>query len=83
MNVSLVDILYSVATVAAVCFLGALLANLSLELGIIELLSKPLTPLMRVANLPRVLSIPALISVADVRYGLSVISSIKEKYKID
>lgn len=65
------------------CFLGVFIANLFLELGFADLISKPITPLMKLANLPSTFSIPAMISTLDVRGGLSMIGSIREKNSID
>ncbi|MCS7144450.1 MAG: hypothetical protein NZ879_05455 [Archaeoglobaceae archaeon] len=77
------NILYSIATMAIACFLGVFLASLILEFGFARVISRPLAPLMRSANLPEIFSIPAIISTIDVRGGLSIVGSLKEKNGID
>ncbi len=73
------DIIYSIIIMTMACFFGVFIANLIFEFGLSNLISKPIIPLMKIANLPSMLSIPALISIIDVRGGLSIISSIKDK----
>ncbi|MCS7130467.1 MAG: hypothetical protein NZ872_03505 [Archaeoglobaceae archaeon] len=77
------SIVYSVITMAVACFLGVFLANLILEFGLANFFSKPLAPLMRSANLPEIFSVPAMISAIDVRGGLSIVGSLREKNGID
>lgn len=79
----LLSITYSIITMALACFLGVFLANLILEFGFAKLISKPLAPLMRFANLPTIFSIPAIISTIDVRGGMSIVGSLKEKNGIE
>jgi len=79
----LASLAYSIITMALACFLGVFLANLILEFGLAKLISKPLAQLMRFANLPAVFSIPAIISTIDVRGGLSIVGSLKEKNGIE
>ncbi|MEM1670702.1 MAG: hypothetical protein QXY92_01070 [Archaeoglobaceae archaeon] len=78
-----VNLAYSVITMAIACFTGVFLANLALEFGFARLISKPLAPLMRFANLPMVFAIPAIISTVDVRGGLSIVGSLREKNGVD
>jgi len=81
--VEALSLLYSIVTMAIACFTGVFLANLALELGFARLISKPLAPLMRSANLPEIFSIPAIVSTVDVRGGLSIVGSLRNKNGID
>jgi hypothetical protein len=76
-------ILYSIATMGIACFLGVFLANLLTELGLARLVSKPVAPLMRLAKLPPAFSVPAIVSIVDIRGGLSIVGSLKEKNGIE
>ncbi|MCQ5341300.1 MAG: hypothetical protein NO483_06330 [Candidatus Methanomethylicia archaeon] len=73
------DVIYSIIIMTIACFLGVFIANLIFEFSLIQLISKPIIPIMKIANLPTILSIPTLISIIDIRGGLSIISSIKHK----
>ncbi len=75
----LYSILYSIITMGIACFLGVFLANILVELGFARIISKPLAPLMRLANLPPVFSVPAIVSIVDIRGGLSIVGSIRDK----
>lgn len=66
---------------AVMCFTGVFLANLILELGFARLISKPLAPLLRFANLPTILA--SMITVIDVRGALDIVSSLREENRID
>ncbi|MDH5807232.1 MAG: hypothetical protein QXW62_03270 [Candidatus Methanomethylicaceae archaeon] len=79
----LLNLVFSVITMAITCFTGVFLANLALEFGFAKSISKPLAPLMRLANLPTIFAIPAIISIVDVRGGLSIVGSLREKNIID
>jgi len=75
-------ILQSIAAMGLACFFGVFIANLLVSLGLAKLISKPLSPLMKLANLPSLFSIPAIVSIVDIRGGLSIVASIKNE-KID
>jgi len=77
------SILYSIATMGIACFLGVFIANLLIELGLARLISRPVAPLMELANLPTVFSVAAIVSIVDVRGGLSIVGSLREKNGIE
>lgn len=77
------SLVYSIVTMTIACFAGVFLANLALEFGVAKLISRPLAPLMRSAKLPTIFAIPTIISTFDVRGGLSIISSLRERSRID
>jgi hypothetical protein len=76
-------ILYSIATMGIACFIGVFMANLLVELGLARLISRPLAPLMKLANLPPVFSVAAIVSIVDIRGGLSIVGSLREKNGIE
>lgn len=77
------SVVFSMATMAIACFLGVFTANVLLEFGLAKLISRPLVPLMRFANLPEAFSMPAIVSIIDIRSGLSVVKHLLDRSKVD
>lgn len=73
------SILYSIISMGLACFLGVFLSNLLVDFGLAKIISKPLAPLMRLANLPTIFSVPAIVSIVDIRGGMSIVGSLKDR----